>query len=49
LDRNNLLIDMMGDVDDDDEGYTCAFHLLSLAIKDGKPGPTRAYYDVWVS
>jgi hypothetical protein len=32
----------------DDEGDTCPFHLLSLAIKEGDPGPTRAYYDVWV-
>ena len=33
---------------DDDEGFTSPFHLLSLAIKDGEPAPTRAYYDVWV-
>jgi hypothetical protein len=32
----------------DDEGDTGPFHLLSLAIKDGDPSPTRAYYDVWV-
>lgn len=32
----------------DDEGSTGPFNLLSLAIKDGEPGPTRAYYDVWV-
>lgn len=32
----------------DDEGSTGPFNLLSLAITDGEPGPTRAYYDVWV-
>jgi hypothetical protein len=32
----------------DDEGFTTPFHLLSLAVKDGEPGPTRAYYDTWV-
>ena len=32
----------------DDEWFTAPFHLLSLAIKDGDPGRTRAYYDQWV-
>ena len=32
----------------DNEGYTSPFHLLSLAIKDGGPAHTRAYYDAWV-
>jgi hypothetical protein len=32
----------------DDEGFTGPFHLLCLAIKDGGPSHTRAYYDVWV-
>ena len=31
----------------DDEGSTGPFHLLSLAIKDGDPGPTRACYYEW--
>ena len=32
----------------DDEGYTSPFHLLSIMIKNGDPGRTRAYYDQWV-
>lgn len=32
----------------DDAGFTVPYRLLSLAIKDGEPGPTRAYYEQWV-